>query len=258
MKSIHTTLTAILVVPCALLAQDIPPAQAPAANALVAGGRSGSPAFQPDAVSAMLQHSAPPEFGASGTFSAWVRLDNPATVSGAVFSAGSPATGWILLQADAGKLTFLIQKGEKPFQAAGECYVNLSVPISDWKPESWHHIVAVWDAQGPSESLVGLFIDGKSVEDRATTTLAPAWGPEKITIGANGAQANTPRLAGLLDDVNVFAYPLDAEAIALLAKGETKGAALHLDFDKGFEAEDCRGGVDDGAARAAARAKRAK
>ena len=258
MKTIHTTLVATLSVTCALLAQEVPPVQSSSPNALVSNGRGGGQGFQPKASNNMLQHLAPQEFGASGTFAAWIQLDDPSMTSGAVFSAGIPAEGWILLQIDAGKLNFLIQKGEKPFQNAGECYVNLSVPISDWSPGSWHHVVAVWDAQGPNESLAGLFIDGESVEERTTTSLTPAWGPEKITIGANGAQAKSPKLEGVFDEIAVFGYPLDADSVAELVKGEATGATLYLDFEQGFQAVDRRSGADDVAARAAARAKRAQ
>jgi hypothetical protein len=255
MKSIHHILTATLVFPCALLAQEMQPVQPPSPSALVSGGHGSGQGFRPKSSPILLQHLAPREFGASGTFSAWMALDDPSSASGAVFSAGTPAEGWILMQIDEGKLNLLIQKGEKPFQKAGECYVNLSIPISDWSSDSWHHVAVVWDAQGPNESRVATFIDGKLMENRSTLTLAPSWGPAKITIGANGARANNPKLEGVFDDVAVYGYPLDEKGVAELFKGNPTGAALYLDFEQGYQAIDRRGGADDAAARAASRAK---
>jgi hypothetical protein len=253
-------LNSMIILPLALfggslLASTLVPAEIPAPSAGDAAGYEASSGFRPADGRPALQYPAPPQFGAHGTFSAWVNLDDPMSASGPLFSAGTPDDGWLLLQVDEGKLTLLIQRGVKPFGGDGECYINMSAPIDSWTPGSWHHVAAVWDYRGPGQSLVALFIDGEIVEERETATLAAEWGPDMLHIGSSSASAATPRVPGTLDAVAVFPFAVTPEQVTGLLSSEADGAALYLDFESGTDARDLRGSVDDAAARAESRAK---
>jgi hypothetical protein len=257
MKNLLTSIIAVPLAFCggSLLASMIVPAEIPAPPAGDVAGHDGSIGFRPMDGKPALQYPAPPQFGAHGTFSVWVNLDDPMSASGPLFSAGTPEDGWLLLQVSEGKLTLLIQRGVKPFGGDGECYINMSAPIDAWTPDSWHHVAAVWDYRGPAQSLVALFVDGEIVEERETATMAPDWGPEMLQIGSSSASVATPRVAGVLDGAAVFPFAVTPEQVKGLLSSEAPGAAIFVDFESGMDARDLRGGVEDAAARAESRAK---
>lgn len=238
-----------------LVAAPVVPAEIPAPPAGDVVGHEASAGFRPVDGKPALQYPAPSQFGAHGTFSAWVNLDDPMSAAGPLFSAGTPEDGWLLLQVEQGQLTLLIKRGVKPYGGDGECYINMSAPIDSWMPDSWHHVTAVWDYRGPGQSLVALFVDGEIVEERETATLAAEWGPDMLQIGANSANAVTPRVAGVLDGVAVFPFAATPGQVTGLMSSDAAGAALFVDFESGADARDLRGGVDDAAARAESRAK---
>jgi len=255
MKKIYWLILAITTLPIrGLWAESIVSAEHPAPE-VRGDGYQATPGFRIDASQPALIYKAPPAFGAHGTFSAWINLDDPASASGPVFSAGSPESGWMLLQVGEGRLTFLLARGVKPYSGEGECYLNLSAPIDAIAAGRWHHIAVVWDANGPAQSLAALFIDGEVVEERPTTTLASGWGPETLFIGASSANAKAPRLSATLDSVGVFAFAAPPDQIRELAAGKVEGASLFIDFGNGCEAQDLRASDDDAAARAEARAR---
>jgi|GEM_PF-1192382 len=218
-------------------------------------GHEDSSGFRPNENKLPLRYPAPSLFGSHGTFAAWINLDDASTASGAILSAGTPDTGWILFQIDGGKLTFVLQRGVKPFVGEDECYLNVSTPIDTWVPGSWHHIAAAWDARGPSQSLAVLFIDGQMVEERNTVSLAEGWGPETLFIGSSSASAPAPRIEGTLDNVAVFPFAVPPDQLDAVMGGNPSGAALSLSFEADAEAEDLRPSPDDAAARAESRAK---
>jgi hypothetical protein len=257
MKNLLTSIIAVPLAFCgsSLVASTIVPAEIPAPPAGDVTGHDGSIGFRPMDGKPALQYPAPLQFGAHGTFSAWVNLDDPMTAAGPLFSAGTPEGGWLLLQVNEGKLTLLIQRGVKPFGGDGECYINMSAPIDTWTPDSWHHVAAVWDYRGPGQSLVALFVDGEIVEERETATLVADWGPEMLQIGSSSASAAAPRVPGVLDGVAVFPFAVTPEQVKGLLSSAAEGAAIFLDFESGMDARDLRGGVDDAAARAESRAK---
>lgn len=238
-----------------LHASSIIPAESPTPVTGAGGGHDGSSGFRPADSPQTLRYPAPELFGAHGTFSAWVNLDDPASASGTIFSAGTPDTGWLFLQIADGKLSFLLQRGVKPYSGEGECYLNASTPIDGWAPDSWHHITVVWDARGPGQSLAALFIDGQIVEERNTVSLAEGWGPEVLFIGSSSANAASPRIAGSLDKVAIFPFALPPDQVTQMFAGEPAGASLFIDFESGFDAVDLRSSPDDAAARAASRAQ---
>jgi len=164
-------LSAILLTPIGLQAASVP-AEAPAPEIGNVVGHNDGLGFRPGESKLSLRFPAPEQFGAHGTFSTWINLDDPSSAAGAILSAGTPDSGWILLQVADGQLTFVLQRGVKPFAGADECYVNVSVPIDTWDPGSWHHVAVAWDARGPGQSLVALSINGEVVEERHTANLA--------------------------------------------------------------------------------------
>jgi hypothetical protein len=255
MKNLLPYLVVPLVFSCgSVTASPVVPAEIPAPPVEDAAGHEGSAGFRPAEGQPALQYPAPAQFGAHGTFSAWVNLEDPVSASGPLFSAGSPEDGWLLLQVDQGKLTLLIQRGVKPFGGEGECYVNVSAPVDAWTPGSWHHVVAVWDYRGPAQSLVALFVDGDIVEENETATLAAEWGPDMLHLGSNSASAAGSRINGMLDGVAVFPFAVTPAQVTGLLSSEAEGAALYLDFESGTDARDLRGSADDAAARAESRA----
>lgn len=250
--------SAVMLTILGLNAASVVPAESPVPSVETSEGHTNSAGFRPLGNMPPLRYPAPENFGSYGTFSAWVRLDEPVTANGALFSAGSPDAGWILFQASGAKLSFLIQRGTKPFAGEGECYLNLSAPIDGWTPGSWHHVTVAWDARGQGQSLAALFIDGQMVEERNTASLAENWGPSTLFIGANSANASAPRIAGSLDQVAVFPYAVPPGQIAALLDGNATGASLFVDFEYGPDAKDLRPSSDDAAARAESRAQWAR
>ncbi len=247
--------TAIIVTINSLHAAPGVPAEVPTPENGIVDGYENSSGFRPDAGQHALRYPAPPELGSYGTVSAWVNLDDPLTASGSVLSGGNPGEGWVLLQISEGKLSFLLQKGVKPFAGDGECYLNLSIPLDDWEPGTWHHVAAAWDARGPGQSLAALYVDGELVEERNTVSLAEGWGPEVLFVGSSSASAAASRIAGTIDGVAVFPFAVPPNQITALMEGDYSGAALATDFESGFDAQDFRQNQDDAAARAESRAQ---
>ncbi|CAN5655283.1 hypothetical protein BH09VER1_BH09VER1_55700 [soil metagenome] len=259
MKVIHSiALLAIILTSLDLLAASPIPAEKPAPQTGNGDGHGNGSSFRPADSNLSLRYPAPAQFGSYGTISAWINLDDPASASGAILSAGSPDAGWVLLQVAGKKLSFLLQRGVKPYVGDGECYLNLSTPIDSWAPGSWHHIAAAWDARGPSQSLAAIFIDGQLVEERNTVSLAEGWGPEILFVGSSSANASAPRIAGTIDDVAIFPFAVPPDQMPAVMGGNAAGAALYSNFESGSDAEDLRPTSDDAAARAESRAKWSK
>ncbi|HNX34305.1 MAG TPA: Beta-galactosidase C-terminal domain [Kiritimatiellia bacterium] len=133
---------------------------------------------------------------------------------------------------------------------------------SDWKPDQWVHIAAVWDC-GKGLSL---WVNGQKKAERETT-----WKPEGLApllIGTGNAPCEGRAAGGALDELKVFDRPLTAEEIqadfagslaltpAPVATPEQLAAArkappvrerepletlFHLTFDDGFAAAAARG-----------------
>lgn len=258
MKLFPIIASTFVVVTASLHAGQVVPAEAPVPKVGSGAGQGNGSGYRPGDSAPSLCYPAPDQFGAHGTFSAWVNLDDPASAAGSLFSAGTPGTGWLLLQIAGGKLSFLLQRGTKPFVGEGECYLNLSTPTDTWAPNSWHHIAVVWDARGPSQSLAALFIDGQMVEERNTVSLAEGWGPEVLFVGSSSANASAPRIAGSIDQIAIFPFAVPPGQVASVMSGDAAGAALFMDFESGSDAEDLRLSSDDAAARAESRAKWAR
>jgi len=259
MKTLHSLASSAVIFTIASLdAAPTIPADSPVPQTASGEGHHGGSGFRPGDSKPPLRYAAPAQFGSHGTFAVWVNLDDPSAATGALLSGGSPDTGWILLQIAGGKLSFVLQRGVKPFVGENECYLNISAPIDTWVPNSWHHIAAVWDARGPGQSLAALFIDGQMVDERNTISLAEGWGPEAIFVGSSSASAGAPRITGTLDDAAIFSFAVPPDQMAAVLGGETAGAALYVNFESGFDAEDLRSSSDDAAARAESRAKWSK
>jgi len=256
MKLIHSIASSAMILTIInLAAASSVPAEVPVPQTGTGTGHGDGSGFRPAESKPSLRYRAPSQFGSHGTFAAWINLDDPSTASGAIVSAGTPDTGWMLLQIAEGKLTFLLQRGVKPFVGEDECYLNISTPIDTWAPGSWHHVAVAWDARGPGQSLAALFIDGQMAEERNTASLAQGWGPEMLFIGSSSASAAGPRIAGTLDNVAVFPFAVPPDQMNAVLDGDLTGAALFADFETDSDAKDLRLSPDDAAARAESRAK---
>lgn len=259
MKLIHSIATSAMMISIVNLhAAPSIPAESPVPETVSGEGHNNGSGFRPGQSKPSLRYPAPAQFGSHGTFAVWINLDDPSAATGALLSGGSPDTGWILLQIAGGKLSFVLQRGVKPFVGENECYLNISAPIDTWTPNSWHHIAAVWDARGPGESLAALFIDGQMVEERNNVSLAEGWGPDALFVGSSSASAGAPRITGTLDDAAIFSFAVPPDQMAAVLGGDMAGAALYVNFESSFDAEDLRSSSDDAAARAESRAKWSK
>ena len=144
----------------------------------------------------------------SGTIEMWVcPLDwtGEADEFHVFFEAKDP--GWLLLYRyyQGGILTLMGSDGRTYRAAAG--------PRIQWKPGEWHHIAGTWRAKG-----LEVYVDG---ERQGFVPNPPV--PEKLaeTFRLGDHPWHVPRQKQtLIDEVKLYAAPLDAESIARAARGE--------------------------------------
>ena len=84
----------------------------------------------------------------------------------------------------------------------------------DYPPQTWHHIVAVFDGTNPSSDRIKFFVDGAPVTTNiigAPPTTLGLMGEENVNLGSN-----TTTLAGALDEFMLFDRALTATEAAQL------------------------------------------
>jgi uncharacterized protein (TIGR03382 family) len=85
-------------------------------------------------------------------------------------------------------------------------------------PNTWHHVVGVWDSAAPAAQL---WLDGVQVDSRATAATGFVnSGPWRLGI-ANPAAAGAAQWQadGAVDDVRLYGYPLNPNQVAVLFNG---------------------------------------
>lgn len=95
----------------------------------------------------------------------------------------------------------------------GGHYTAAAGPPIRWKPGEWHHLVGTWRAR-----RLEVYVDGQRAGVAAAALLPEKLG-EVFHLGDRPWHVARQRQT-LLDEVKIYAAPLDAESIALAAKGQ--------------------------------------
>ncbi len=145
---------------------------------------------------------------ASGTLEMWVcPLDWTGTEDEfhVFFEAQNP--GWLVFYRyyQGGLLTLMGTDGEHYRAAAG--------PPFQWKPGEWHHVAGVWRAK-----RLEVYVDGKRVASQESPVI-PERLADTFVVGDRPWHVTRQRQT-LIDEVKLYAAPLDETGIANAARGE--------------------------------------
>ena len=145
------------------------------------------------------------------TVSAWVKTTTAPPAWGAyVAKQGSdPARGFILTETNAGNAVHTLRQSFSD--------LNSNTKVND---DVWHLVTGTYDGvlkQGK------IYVDGV-LRNQATSTGTPVGSPADLIFGAEFPDGRVAYI-GLLDDVRIWSYPLDAVA----------AAKLYTDFNPGSE-----------------------
>jgi hypothetical protein len=186
---------------------------------------------------------------ASGSLAFWfMPLWNPAD-----FTQGRAPRMLITDEKDAGVMGHLwlgVEGASVVFGAQGQEAVVLHGAIHRWQPETWHQVVATWDAQAGMQ----LFLDGDRVAEQ---TLRWALPPSQ-TLYVGATRYGGSRSGGLFDELRLydraltptevelaFIHNLDAKNAPARPRPEPPAPpasrpprlSLHLTFDNVVEAQ---------------------
>ncbi|NLK41051.1 MAG: hypothetical protein GX298_03215, partial [Planctomycetes bacterium] len=135
------------------------------------------------------------------TVSAWVQTTRTGVWGAYVSKQGqNPARGFILTRNAAGNAVHTLRQS----------FVDLGsgVFIADG---SWHFVTGTYDA---ATGTGRVYVNGV-LSNQATSTGVPQPSPASLIFGAELPDGSVPHI-GLLDDVRIWSYPLDAYAVARL------------------------------------------
>jgi len=96
----------------------------------------------------------------------------------------------------AGHFWISLEGGRIQFAWRAQKTAGVSAVLRNWKPKTWHHIVATWD----NEKGIALFVDGELASSRALRWRLPP--SETLYLGANRRGIN--RAEGLFDEVRIY------------------------------------------------------
>jgi hypothetical protein len=135
------------------------------------------------------------------TVSAWVQTETTGPWGAYVSKQGQdPARGFILTRNAAGNAVHTLR------QSFGD--LGSGVFIADG---SWHFVTGTYDA---ATGTGRVYVNGV-LSNQATSTGVPQPSPASLIFGAELPDGSVPHI-GLLDDVRIWSYPLDAYAVARL------------------------------------------
>ncbi len=147
----------------------------------------------------------------SGTVSLWVCPQNWAGTDGnfhSFFESGGQDsnTGWLVLYKYY-QFSWLLLR-----YAVGNSDVGMAkAAATDWQPGQWHHLAATW-----SRDAMAVYVDGELAGEALDPHVFPAVA-ETFKLGDDGWHLPHEGARTLLDEVRIYAYPLDAERISNLA-----------------------------------------
>jgi hypothetical protein len=148
---------------------------------------------------------------AGGTVEMWIR---PAakTAPGKqnfLISNGTNNPSWFFWGYDSKAYNFLSRERKDARNFNHYCSIRMEAAFPE---NQWTHVALVWCYIGKEESLVQLYVNGKSVIDKFDQTLATASsGP--VAVGWNTAGAAAPAFVGDIDELRISSVPLTPEKI---------------------------------------------
>jgi len=96
----------------------------------------------------------------------------------------------------AGHFWLVAERGSIIFGLQAQQAASVSAPVRRWRPETWHHIVAAWDA----DSGIKLFLDGERVAEQEANWVLPQ--SELLYVGAD--RSGGFRADGLFDELRLY------------------------------------------------------
>lgn len=148
----------------------------------------------------------------SFTIASWIRHDRDDSMAIASrIDDAADFRGWDLV----------VEQGHLAFHFVERWPDRAFKVVADPKLEAgrWHHVAVTYAGSGRSDS-VRLAIDGRIVSTKATTDNAIGGSPiadQPLRIGRRSASLP---FYGAIDDLRLFAAPLDSEELSALARGE--------------------------------------
>ncbi|HYN93368.1 MAG TPA: LamG domain-containing protein [Pilimelia sp.] len=170
---------------------------------------------------------------ASFTVSAWVYLTGAAlpVASGAVLSQDGVLGGGTV-----GGFELMYHSGKKwkmyfPQTYASNPAFNEAVSVADAVPQTWTHVVGVYDSAAAAGSQIKLYVNAGTPTTAGRVTPWNATGA--LQVGrARYNSGYTDAFPGRVDDVRTFRRALSAAEVSALYGGD---AALAWNFDEGVE-----------------------
>jgi hypothetical protein len=147
----------------------------------------------------------------SGTVSLWVcpqNWDGTDANFHSFFESGGQdsGTGWLVLYKYYQNSWLLLR------YAVGNSQVGMAkASAADWQPGEWHHLAATW-----SRDAMRIYVDGELAAEAPEPHVFPELA-ETFKLGDDGWHLPHEGARTLLDEVRIYAYPLDAERIGELA-----------------------------------------
>lgn len=161
---------------------------------------------------------------AGGTVEMWIRPAAKAVPGKQNFliSNGTNNPSWFFWGYDNKAYNFLSRERKDARNFNHYCSMRMAVEFPE---NQWTHVALVWCYIGKGESLIQLYVNGKSVLDKFDQTLATASsGP--VAVGWNTAGAAAPAFAGDIDELRISSVPLTPEEIAADYEAGKNGKSL--------------------------------
>jgi hypothetical protein len=176
----------------------------------------------------------------AGSIEMWIKsAQSPGeTENQFILGTGNNNPEWFVCAIGTGRITFLQNCGQKPYNIQGHFYYNLSTEIPNWQADQWHHLAFVWANQGRNESVMQIYVDGKLKEGRYNISLGNQFEYPLLNIGYSAINAKKS-FTGEIDELRISNYPKSnleiSTAYEMTQKGtpltEEEGTLLMLHFD---------------------------
>lgn len=138
-----------------------------------------------------------------GTIELWVKTKSPEKTYVPLISVGKNVPMWFLSGFDSKGINFLYKRKEG---AKYKYYASLKQAYKF--EDKWTQFALVWAYNGPGQSLVQIYINGKSIMGKFNMTSGQEWFKcQQLGIACNTASANSPSLVGAIDELRISNYP---------------------------------------------------
>ncbi len=138
-----------------------------------------------------------------GTIELWLKTKSLEKGYAPLISVGKNIPMWFLTGFDSKGINFLYKRKEN-----GKHKYYASMKQAYKFEEKWTQFALVWAYNGSGESLVQIYVNGKSILGKFNTTTGQEWKDCKhLGIGSNTASASSTSFVGALDELRISNYP---------------------------------------------------